>query len=221
MAPKNDDSNPTDPEPTDPEPTDPEPSDPDPTDPDPSDPSDPSDLGDAGKKALDAMKGERNAARKLAREHKAELDRLKAEREDADKPDAERALSAARQEATEAATKAANKRIVKAELRTAAKGKLADVSDAALYIDVDDFDVDDDGEVDTDALSAAIDDLISRKPHLGAATAPRFQGGADQGARGKSPKPSQLTQNDLNSMSPAQILEAAKLGRLDKISGKS
>ena len=81
--------------------------------------------------------------------------------------------------------------------------------------------MDDDGEVDADALTAAIDDLISRKPHLGATTAPRFQGGADQGARGKAAKPSQLSQNDLNSMTPAQILEAAKLGRLDKISGKS
>ena len=178
-------------------------------------------LGDAGKKALDAMKSERNAARKLAREHKAELDRLKAERDDADKPDADKALSQARQEATKAATDAANKRILKSELRVAAKGKLADVSDAALYIDLDDFEVGDDGDVDADALSDAIDELIERKPHLAAERKPRFEGGADQGAQRKPAKPSQLSQQDLNSMSPAQIIEAAKLGRLDKITGKS
>ena len=178
-------------------------------------------LGDAGKKALDAMKSERNAARKQAREHKAELDRLKAERDNADKPDAEKALNTARQEAKQEATAVANRRILKAELRTAAKGKLADVSDASLYIDLDDFEVGDDGDVDVDALNDAIDDLLTHKPHLASEKKPRFEGGADQGARGRPAKPSQLTQNDLNSMSPAQILDAAKQGRLDKITGKS
>ena len=154
-------------------------------------------LGDAGKKALDAMKAERNAAKTLARETQAELDRLKAEAALKDKPAEEQALEQARTEAKQEATKAANVRILRSELKAAAKGKLADPTDAALYINLDDFDVSDDGEVDSASLEEAIDDLLTLKPHLAAASQRRFEGDGDQGARGKSAKVQQLTRSDL------------------------
>jgi hypothetical protein len=134
-------------------------------------------LGPAGEKALAAEKAKRKeAATKLAaaKERIAEL---------------ERGGDAAAQEKAEiekAAMAKANDRLVRAELKIAAAGKLADPTDAAAFIDLSQFTVDDDGNVDTDEVVAAIDDLIKKKPHLAASTA-RFQGGADQGARKKVP----------------------------------
>ena len=177
-------------------------------------------LGDAGKKALDAMKAERNNARKQAREVREELERLRSEAALKDKPAEEQALEAARAEARAEAAGKANERILRSELRAAATGKLADPSDAALYINLTDFDVGDDGEVDSDALGDAIDDLLTRKPHLGAAPLKRFEGSGDQGAS-RATKPSQLTGTDLANMSPAEINKARRDGRLETVLGKT
>jgi len=182
----------------------------------PTEPEDDTVLGDAGKKALDAMKAERNAAKTQLKETKAELDRIKAEAALKDKPAEEQALEQARTEAKQEAMKAANARILRSELRAAAKGKLADPTDAALYINLDDFDVSDDGEVDSASLEEAIDDLLNLKPHLAAASQRRFEGDGDQGARGKSAKVQQLTRADLKNMSPEEIVTARAEGRLNK-----
>lgn len=177
-------------------------------------------LGDAGKKALDAMKAERNAAKAEARQKAAELEQLRAELALKDKPAEEQALEAAKAEARAEATTAANARILKADLRAAATGKLADPADAALFIDLTQFTVSDDGETDSDALTDAIADLLERKPHLAAAKQTRFDGAADQGAKGKDAKPGQISATSLDSMSPAQINQARREGRLDKVLGK-
>ena len=176
-------------------------------------------LGDAGKKALDAMKAKRNAAIREAKDLKAELDRIKAEAESASKPAEEQALDAARREATIEATRKANERILRSELRAAAKGKLADPSDAQLYIDLSTFEVGDDGEIDSDALEDAIDELLARKPHLSSAPRTRFDGNADQGVKGKEATPSQLSESDLQSMSPEEVNAARRAGRLNKLLG--
>lgn len=171
-------------------------------------------LGDPGKKALDTMKAERNAERNRAKELQAERDALKAQLEGRE---AEHAKEQERQAAKDEALAAANKRILSAELRAAAKGKLADPTDAALYINLDEFEVSEDGDVNSDSLREAIDDLLARKPHLAADTR-RFDGAADQGAKGTN-RPSQLTATDLDSMSPAEINSARREGRLDKLLG--
>jgi hypothetical protein len=178
-----------------------------------------SDLGDAGKKALDAMKSQRNAATKEAKEARAELEKFRTDAALKDKPAEEQALETARAEARAEATKSANTRILKSELKAAATGKLADPTDAALYINLDDFDVNDDGDVDTDALTEAIDALLSRKPHLAAGGARKFEGAADQGAKGKAPKATQVTQAELDGMSLAQINAARTAGRLATLMG--
>lgn len=177
-------------------------------------------LGDAGKKALDAMKAKWREAEKVAATAKAELAKRDAEIALKDKPADEQALEAARAEARAEATTKANERILRSELKALATGKLADPTDAALYINLTDFTVNDDGDVDSDALNDAISDLLERKPHLAAAKQTRFDGAADQGAKGKDAKPGQISSAALDSMSPAQINQARREGRLDKVLGK-
>lgn len=177
-------------------------------------------LGDAGVKALEAWKVRARNAEKTAREATAEAERIKREAALKDKPAEEQALEAARAEARAEATTKANERILRSELKALATGKLADPTDAALYINLTDFTVNDDGDVDSDALNDAISDLLERKPHLAAAKQTRFDGAADQGAKGKDAKPGQISSAALDSMSPAQINQARREGRLDKVLGK-
>jgi hypothetical protein len=171
-------------------------------------------LGDPGKRALDTMKAERKAATDRAKAAEAERDALKAQLEGRE---AEHAAAQEKQRARDEALAVANKRILSAELRAAAKGKLADPSDAALYINLDEFEVSEDGEVDSDALASAIDDLLARKSHL-AADSRRFDGAADQGAKGEH-RQSQLSATDLETMSAAEINQARRDGRLNKVLG--
>ena len=169
------------------------------------------DLGDKGKKALDAMKSKLKAAKASAREAKAESARLKAEKENAGKSADEQAISKARQEATEQATAAANKRILRSEVKAAAAGKLANPALAVKLLDLDALEVDEDGNVDEDAIAEAISDLLEENPYLAA------QGGGStkfDSARGKpKPKP-KLTKADLEKMTPEQIAKAYDEGRV-------
>lgn len=142
-----------------------------------------SELGDAGKKALDAMKAERAAARADAKAAIARAEAAEAALANKDRPAEEVALDNARNEGRSEATKAANVRILKSELKALATGKLADPTDAALFIDLSKFEVNDEGDPDSDALTEAIADLLVRKPHLSAGAQQRFQGGGDGGAR--------------------------------------
>ncbi len=144
-------------------------------------------LGDAGKKALDAMKAERKAAREAAAAEKARADALQA------KLDGKEAEYQAEQtqRATEAAALAkANTRILRAEIKAAAKGVLADPVDAYKFLDLDSFEVGDDGDVDSAAITAALDDLVRTKPYLAVQDGKRFQGSADGGARNDASKKS-------------------------------
>jgi hypothetical protein len=167
---------------------------------------------DAGaKKALQAER----LARKTA---EAELKALRAELASKDKPAEEQALDAARREGEIAANQRANERISKTELKAAAIGKLADPADALVYLNPADY-VDDDGEVDSDAIAEAIASLLKTKPYLAAGTPQRFGGSADQGAKGKLTGPAQLTLQDLDRMLPHQIAAATALGQFNTLLG--
>lgn len=172
-------------------------------------------LGDAGKKALDAMKAERKAARDEANAAKAERDALQAK---LDGKEAEHAAEQAKRETEQAALAKANDRILKSEVKAAAKGVLADPQDAYKFLDLDSFEVDDDGNVDEDAIASALDDLIKSKPYL-AAQGKRFQGGADGGARNGASKVSQLSRDDMSRMTPEQIDAAHNEGRFTDLLG--
>jgi hypothetical protein len=149
-------------------------------------------LGDGGKKALDAERTRaRNEekARKAAEKRATELEERLAKVEADTKTEGEKALEAARKEASDTAraeerTKAA-RRILTSEVKAAAGGKLADPLDAVRLLDLDEFSIDDEGEVDAKSIAAAIDGLLKEKPYL---AANRSNGSADGGARTPSTK---------------------------------
>ena len=174
-------------------------------------------LGDAGKKALDAMKAKWKDAEAKAKEHATELAAMKAKVEGTE---AEHAAAAEAQKVKDEALAAANTRILKAEVRATAAGKLSDPADALLYLNLSDFEVGADGEVDSSLIAAAIDDLVKNKPYLAAQGTPRFQGGADGGVRNDSTPPAQqLSRADLAGMTAEQIETARKEGRLNTVLG--
>lgn len=173
-------------------------------------------LGDAGKKALDAMKAQRNAERDRRKALEAELAELKAPKPaEGAQPDVEQIKA---QAAREAQGKA-NARVLRSEIKAAAAGKFADPADALAFLDVSKFEVDENGDVDADEIKDAIDDLLTRKPHLGAKSAPRFQGTGDGGASGRESGPKQLTRAELQGKSPEWIAKAKADGRLNKLLG--
>ncbi|MFF9269083.1 hypothetical protein [Streptomyces rochei] len=177
-----DPADPADP-PSDPkDPADPAP-DPDPAD----DPEGADQLGDAGKKALDAMKKERAEAKRTAAAEKKRADELAAkvqEFEDRDKSELERAV--ARAERAEAASQAATARAVKAEVRSLASS-FADTDDALVHLQEKMAGYSTaDGDVDTETIKADLAELLERKPHLRKQTAD-----PDPGKKGPRPDPSQ------------------------------
>lgn len=173
-------------------------------------------LGDPGKKALDAMKADRNAAKAEAKRIADEFAAFKAQ---AEGKEAEYNASVEAQRVKDEALAAANDRIKRAEVRAAAAGKLNDPKDALSFLDLSTIEVNDDGEVDSDAVASAISDLIKSKPYL-AAQGKRFEGEADGGAR-KESGPTQLTKDDLSRMSPEEISTAREEGRLNDLLGRN
>lgn len=139
------------------------------------------------------FEAQQRLTRKLERRTKKDMARIKA-------------LEAAQDEADEldpeavAALENANARIVKSEVKAAAKGVLADPADAYKFLDLTQFEVDDDGNVDEDEIADAIDELVKEKPYLAAQGGRRFKGDASGGVR-KGPKKPSLE---------SQIAEATK-----------
>lgn len=131
---------------------------------------DPDALGDKGKRALDAMKVERAAAKKEAAELRAKL----AEYEDRDKTDAQRAAD--RAEAAEKRAAELRRRALVAEIKAAAEG-WADPEDAPRYLDLAAYGDDD---IDTDKIKTDLAAVLDAKPHLRKATngAPNLHQGA-------------------------------------------
>lgn len=166
------------PEPIDPTVTDPVDPPVDPVDPDPVDPPADADpdgaegLGDAGKKALDAMKAKWRAEQKRARDAEAKLAATTAPKS-GDELTPEQIKAAAREEAL-------------AELRaplfnTQAKAAALalgfnDPADALLLVNATDFEVGSDGTFDAEELNDKLSEVLAAKPYL--AKAPAGQPGA-------------------------------------------
>lgn len=102
-----------------------------------------------------------------------------------DKGDKDVDEDAIRREAERAANERANARIVRSEVRALAAETFADPADAPLYVDLSEFEVDDDGEVDADEIKKALADVIKAKPHL-AKTGKGPKPDRSQGPRGGS-----------------------------------
>lgn len=94
--------------------------------------------------------------------------------------------------AAEAKAAEASSRIARAEVKALASATFTDAEDAVAFLDLSTY-VDDDGEVDTDAIKTDLDDLLKRKPHLGRGDKPaprpdRSQGSGANGTRTQDPK---------------------------------
>lgn len=164
----------------------------------------PAELGDKGKKALDEMKAKWRAERDKRKELEAKLNK----ESDGKEVDKQTSIDAKQLVAK------ANERVLKAEIKAAAAGKLTDPADANKFLDLSRFEVDDDGNVDAEEVAEAIDALVKSKPYL-AAQRGGFQGSADGGARKGKSRPTQLTRDDLQGLTPEQIVAAKAEGRLE------
>jgi hypothetical protein len=126
----------------------------------------------------------------LARKHegaaKTNADAAKrlADMEEASKSETEKAVSAARREAEEAVRAEVRRERVLDRIEVLAAKDFADAEDARLRLGTraDEF-VGKDGEVDSDAVRAALAQLLKDKPHLTARGDGRPKGDVDQGAR--------------------------------------
>lgn len=170
----------------------------------------------------DPAAGLKSALQKERALNKANAKRIKELEQaaaDRDKSPDEKALDDARREAAAEATQAANIRVVRSEFRALAKERGLDPNTATKLADLSTVEVDDDGNVDGDALTAAIDAVIADHPSL---VPSRFEGTADQGNPGTSGAPKQITSADqLKNMSAEEVNKARREGRLNKLLGIS
>lgn len=171
-------------------------------------------LGDAGKKALDAERKARRDAESARRKLEAELDELRQQGLSEQEKAVEEAKKAG---AAEASARYASL-IVAAEIKAAAASKVAAeaIEDLPRLLDLDPTElVGDDGTVDTDAISSAIDEAVKARPYL-APAATKGTPDPDQGARSGG-RPTQLTRDALKNMTPDEISQARREGRLDDL----
>lgn len=167
-------------------------------------------LGDPGKQALDRMKARVKAETAKRKAAEAELAAARKPAGD-DAPDPEKIRAEAKAEARAEGLR--DRALDKVEMKAAKLFADPEDARALLASQVDDF-VDDD-KIDSDAIDHAIAELLKKKPHLAAAQGgKRFGGSGDGGARKGSSKPDQLTEADLKRMTPHQIVEARKAGKL-------
>jgi hypothetical protein len=175
------------PAPTDTPATDP-PADTDPpaADPPEGDAADPPELGDAGKAAIDRMKAKLKdeTARRKAAEAEAAALKAKADTPGADTPTPEQLRADARREVqAEVARERALDRVEVIAAKT-----FADPTDARVFLQsqVDDFI--DGTQIDADAITEALADLLKARPYLATGTPRKWTANGDGGPRGGRPK---------------------------------
>jgi len=113
-----------------------------------------------------------------------------------------------------AAEELAQRRTVESSIVAEAAKRGVDPDIAVAMIDRASIDFDDDGTPSN--LASVMDALLQAKPSLAGGARGTS---ADQGARNGGPE--QVSQEALQSMSPAEIVKAQKEGRLDSLLGRS
>jgi hypothetical protein len=178
-------------------------------------------LGDAGKKALDAMKAKWRAERDRSR--KLEQDLAAAKKPPADagaKPD----LEAMREQARDEARGESLRERVLDKIEAKAARLFSNPEDARLFLADKADDFIDGKTVDVEAIGEALADLLKERPYLGVTQgdAKRFKGTVDGGPRGEAGKP-QLTKADVEKLARdgkhAEIEQARVNGQLDTLLG--
>lgn len=176
-------------------------------------------LGEAGKRALEAERRDRKAAEARA----AQLERDLAEARKGQMTAEEKAIADAKDAGRAEALAAVNARLIAAEVKAAATGKVVDPSIVSSLIDLSTFQVDASGNVDGKAITSAIDALLADRPYLAAVPSkPPVPGAGDGGPKG-SPAQGQLTQADLVRMRREgrddDIAKAFRDGRFKDLQG--
>lgn len=133
-------------------------------------------LGDGGKKALDAERARARNAEKQAKSLQKELDELR----QASMSEQEKAVEAAKAAGRAEAVLESGKRLARAELRAQGSEKGLDVTALIEDVDLSKF-VGADGEPDEQAISKAVDRWAAMAP-----ASQRPRGDIGQGVRGKS-----------------------------------
>ena len=185
-------------------------------------------LGEPGKRALDAERAAHKEAKRQLREMETQLEEARL----AQMSEQEKAVAEARKAGESDATARVQTRLFAAETKVAAAGKLADPSlladpDVAVkLLGLAQIPVTSDGDIDSEAISQAIDQMLLVRPYLAASNGatPTPSGSADGGAQGPAHMGSsagQLTRDDLSSMSAEQIAKAKADGRLNVLLGIS
>lgn len=155
---------PADPPAGDPPPNDPPAGDPPAGDP-PADPDNPPGadaLGDPGKRALDAMKAQRDAEKQKRRQLEQQLATLTAP-----KPGDELTPEQLREQIRNEERQAIRTPLLKAEIRgLAATLGANDPSDVHLFLKLEEFDANADGEFDHDEINDKLTELKDKKPWL-------------------------------------------------------
>ena len=145
-------------------------------------------LAEAGRRALQQEREATKTAKRaltpwksLEREFQMGPDEIRAAL--ASRGDVDKEREQIRREAEATAMKTVNAKLVRAEVRAMASGTFADPSDAYRFIDLDEIEVDRDGNVDTKALQNELNAVLREKPYLAknpepAAEDSDFDGGA-------------------------------------------
>lgn len=141
---------------------------------------------------------------------------------EASKTETERANDAAA--AAQARVEQLTTRAVMAEVKALAASSFADPSDASAFIDTAKY-VTADGDVDTDAIKADLEDLLTRKPHLGKVEGRRSPApNPAQGSSASGPSSAgQLSKQDVERLAKEgkhdEIVKAKQEGRLNELLG--
>ena len=133
-------------------------------------------LGPSGERALEAVKAKERATRAELRALKAEIAALKTPKEGDETPEQ------VRERIRQDVAREFNERLVRAEVKATASAMFADPEDAVAFLNVGDFDIDADGNVDASDIEDALKDLLARKPHLAK------QGGAQSSTKRRIPE---------------------------------
>lgn len=182
----------------------------------------PEGLGDAGKRAIDRMKAERDEARRLLRESQTSQNTQTQNTDTSDrngrKDDDNKGKSA--EDVENEIISRLTQQALRSSVREVAGSKLADPNDALVLGNWSDMTPNEFGEFDRSAISQRIDDLTKAKPYL-LKNEKKFEGSAEGGNRGETQTQGQVTREQLKSMTPAEINKARSDGRLrDVLSGK-
>jgi hypothetical protein len=155
-------------------------------------------LAEAGKRALTAEREAKNEAKRalkpwrdLEREFRMSPEQVRealASRGDIDKQ-----IEQVRREVRSEVLREVNRARVQDKVALLATASFADPADAHLFVDLDEFEVDEDGAIDEEKVKRELADVLRRKPHLAKRQEVDEVDDFDGGARRTVTKPTSMT----------------------------